>query len=212
VDEGNDDGLLKRLSLREAWVKLAIAVIGLIVVVLGLLSRGGQAGPEPTTTTEASRSSTSSSQPPPSTTRITSSTSSTSPGVEVRRETGDVPYQLEYGREFDLDSPPGDGDWGLLSGGSDVSLQIGSIERRLGESGTSARMAIVDSPPSYETCGSEEGLLYKQSLDTAEVVSGRMLCYQTSEGRWAYVHIVNLDDEARVATFEIVVWKLPTDP
>jgi hypothetical protein len=140
-------------------------------------------------------------------------TSTTSPpGSEVRRETGQTPYLLEYGKAFDLDSEPTDGDWGLSAGGSDVYLSIGSIERRLTTSGTSARMAIVDSPPSYETCASEVGLLYEGSLETEEVVSGRMLCYQSSEGRWAYVHIVDLDDEARVATFEIVVWKLPTDP
>ena len=151
-------------------------------------------------------------QPPANRSDGSGTTTTEAATPEIWHETAGSPYPLPYSQTFDLDSPADDGDWGLGAGGSDVSLQIGSIERRLGDSGTSARMAIVDAPPSYETCASEERLVFKEGLATAEVVSGRMLCYQTSEGRWAYVHLVQLDDEARIGYFEIVVWKLPTDP
>lgn len=132
--------------------------------------------------------------------------------AEVWHETGETLFELPYSRGIDLDSPATDGDWGMDSGGTDLYVSVGSIERYISTSGTSARLAIVESPPTYEECSSEQGLVFESRLTTAEVVSGRMLCYQSSEGRWAYVHIVELDNEARIARLEIVVWKLATDP
>jgi hypothetical protein len=140
-------------------------------------------------------------------------TPTTQPDVaEVWHETGETLFDLPYSRGIDLDSAATDGDWGMDSGGTDLYVSVGSIERYISTSGTSARLAIVESPPTYEKCSSEQGLVFEDRLTTAEVVSGRMLCYQSSEGRWAYVHVVELDNEARIARLEIVVWKLATDP
>ena len=71
------------------------------------------------------------------------------------------------------------------------------------------RAAVVDGRPTLEECERQTVL---RSLTTAETVVGQNLCVQSSDKRWAYARIAAIDRSASTMAFEIVVWKLASDP
>jgi hypothetical protein len=72
-------------------------------------------------------------------------------------------------------------------------------------------LAIVGAPPTIEDC---EAQTVRQggSLEASQTVVGEQMCVRSGEGRWAYVRIAAIDTEAETMSFDIVVWKLQSDP
>jgi hypothetical protein len=133
----------------------------------------------------------------------TGDTGSSSEPVEVFRRTGAVPVVV--GSCIDLDSQ--EPDWGVDSGGhKDLCVSFGALGSARVNAG---RSAVVDGPPTLEECERQTVL---RSLTTAETVVGQNLCVQSSDKRWAYARIAAIDRSASTMAFDIVVWKLASDP
>ena len=123
--------------------------------------------------------------------------------VGVFRQTGAVPVVV--GRCIDLDSQ--EPNWGVDSGGhKDLCVSFGAN----GAARVNARVAVVDGPPTVDDCGKLTVL--RSSTTTAETVVGQHLCVSSSDKRWAHVRIAAIDRSASTMSFDIVVWKLASDP
>jgi hypothetical protein len=123
--------------------------------------------------------------------------------VEVFRRTGAAPVVV--GSCIDLDSQ--EPDWGVDSGGhKDLCVSFGALGSARVAAG---RAAVVDGPPKLGECESQTVL---RSLTTAETVVGQNLCVQSSDKRWAHARIAAIDRSASTMAFDIVVWKLASDP
>jgi hypothetical protein len=122
------------------------------------------------------------------------------PTPEVLRATAGTPVTIAYGSKIDLDSPADN--WGI--NGSDTDLYFG------GSIISGAQFALVTEPPTPTICAAST--LPVGSLSENQVVVGQQFCAHTDEERWAYVRIAGIDTEARTISFDITVWKLPTDP
>lgn len=122
---------------------------------------------------------------------------------EVLRETGGTPVVVPVYDGIDLDSL--EPNWGIESSGRD--LYVGGSARTVSVSDT---LEIVPAPPTPDVC--EAQTVRDDELTEAETVVGQQLCVRTGEGRWAYVRIAAIDTEARTMSFDITVWKLPSDP
>jgi hypothetical protein len=184
-----------------------VAVLGLVGIVIQ--SRNGNkpsssAGPtsqEPpiSTTTGPSTSGTSeTTAPPPST------TSTTLGPARVFRETDGAPVVVASCIDLDSQEP----DWGVgsrshkdlcVSFGSNGAARINATE-----------LAVVGTPPRLADC--EEQTVRRPSTTTAETVPRQQLCVRSSDKRWAHVRIAAIDRSASTMSFDIVVWKLPSDP
>jgi hypothetical protein len=129
---------------------------------------------------------------------------STSSGpAGVFNQTGKVPVVV--GSCIDLDSQ--DPNWGVDSGGKkDLCVSFGAN----GSARVNGRMAVVDGPPTVEDC--EKLTVPLSSTTTAETVVGQHLCARSSDDRWARVRIAAIDRAASTISFDIVVWKLDSDP
>jgi cell division protein FtsB len=134
-----------------------------------------------------------------------STTASTTPEETAKlfRQTGSTPLVVPGQSGVDLDSQASnwraDSPLGKdLSVGTDASTIWGKT------------LAIVKATPNLEACQSQTVL--QTNLSTAQTVVGQKICVRTSEDRWAYVKIAAIDRSARTMSFNIVVWKLPTDP
>jgi hypothetical protein len=128
---------------------------------------------------------------------------SSSEPAGVFRRTGAAPVIV--GRCIDLDSQ--EPNWGVDSGGhKDLCVSFGAN----GTARVNARAAVVDGPPRLQDC--EKLTVLRSSTTTAETVVGQHLCVSSSDKRWAHVRIAAIDRSASTMSFDIVVWKLASDP
>jgi hypothetical protein len=153
--------------------------------------------PPTNTTSGPSTSGTTETTTPPSTT-------STTLEVEVFRETDGAPVVVASCIDLDSQEP----NWGVGSRNhKDLCVSFGA----LGAASVKAtRLAVVDAPPSFEDC--EKETVLRPSTTTGETVLRQHLCVRSSDKRWAHVRIAAIDRSASTMSFDIVVWKLRSDP
>lgn len=192
------------------------AFVTAIATVLGLFIRNQgeqrQAAVEPTTSATVASAAT---VAPVSATDSTDSTAAaaeaptTSAGTRrqsagVFSKTGGAPVVV--GSCIDLDSQ--EPNWGVGSRShKDICASFGSNgAARI----NATELAVVARPPTLEHC--EKQTVLRPSTTTAETVVGQHLCVRSSDKRWAHVRIAAIDRSASTMSFDIVVWKLPSDP
>jgi hypothetical protein len=138
----------------------------------------------------------------PTTARGGTTATTLDPTPEVLRQTGDTPVTIRNTTGIDLDTSADN--WGVNEGGTDVYVSGGP-------SISGAEFALVTEPPTTPaTCAAST--LPISSINAAQTVVGQQFCVHTDEERWAYVRIAAIDGEARTISFDVTVWKLPTDP
>ena len=120
---------------------------------------------------------------------------------EVLRQTGGTPVTIAWGNGIDLDTDAAN--WGVDAGTYDVFVQSTP-------SLSGAEYVLVSEPPTPASCAAST--LPVNGLTSAETVVGQQFCVHTNEERWAYVRIAAIDTESRTMSFDVTVWKLPTDP
>jgi hypothetical protein len=139
-----------------------------------------------------------------------SSTTTTKPasdGPEIWRESGANPVVIQFNGGFDLDSLAPN--WGI-DGNHDIAASYSSFERHITDSGNSSQFSIVKATPTIEACKAQT--IVTERLSTAETVEGQLFCVRTSEGRSGYVRIAAINPTDRTFSFDVLIWKLPTDP
>jgi hypothetical protein len=123
------------------------------------------------------------------------------PTPDVLRQSGGTPVTIAWGSGIDLDTDAAN--WGVDAQSYDVFiLSSPSIAW--------AAYVLVSEPPIPATCAASTLLVTR--LSSAETVVGQQFCVHTNEERWAYMRIAAIDTEARTISFDVTVWKLPTDP
>jgi hypothetical protein len=205
---GRMDRILDSLSTTQKLLAGLTAVVlaggGLWAAIGELTDRTNGRTPTPTsqqppisTTSGPSTSGTTETTTPPSTT-------STTLGGEVFRETDGAPVVVASCIDLDSQEP----DWGVGSRThKDLCVSFGA----LGAASVKAtRLAVVDDPPRLEDC--EKQTVLRPATTTAETVPTQHLCVRSSDKRWAHVRIAAIDRSASTMSFDIVVWKLPSDP
>lgn len=135
------------------------------------------------------------------TTRGGTTATTLDPTPEVLRQTGATPVTIAWGKGIDLDTDAAN--WGVDARSHDVFFESS-------RSIAGAEYVLVSEPPMPATCAAST--LPVNRLSSAETVVGQQFCVHTSEERWAYVRIAAIDDEAHTVSFDVTVWKLPTDP
>jgi hypothetical protein len=123
------------------------------------------------------------------------------PTPEVLRQSGGTPVTIAWGSGIDLDTDAAN--WGVDAQSHDVFVQSSP-------SISGAEYVLVSEPPIPATCAAST--LPVTHLTSAETVVGQQFCVHTNQERWAYVRITAIDTEARTISFDVTVWKLPTDP
>jgi hypothetical protein len=163
-------------------------------------------GEVPTPTTQQPPTSTTSGRSTSGTTETTTppSTTSTTAEDEVFRETDGAPIVVASCLDLDSQEP----DWGVGSRShKDLCVSFGSS----GAARVKAtELAVVDGPPKRADC--EKQTVRRPSTTTAETVPRQHLCVRSSDKRWAHVRIAAIDRSASTMSFDIVVWKLDSDP
>jgi hypothetical protein len=193
-------GFLKTVPGMLAAIATSLSAIVAILAVIGAgaSDRGGSSG-----TTHVPQSNTTSSPSISETTEPIPTTSSVPPSTTVTgvfREADGVPVAVGYCIDLDSQAP----NWGVDSrSGRDLCIST------FGEVKVS-KLAIVKDPPSLEDCQAQTVL--RNSLTRAQRVVGQKLCAQSSDDRWAYLRIAAIDVSAQTMSFDIVVWKLFSDP
>jgi cell division protein FtsB len=140
-------------------------------------------------------------EPQGTTTPTTSGTSSSTP--EVLRDTAGTPVEVPADDAIDLDSQ--EANWGIEGSGQD--LRVGYYASSVSATDI---LEIVEAPPTPDVCDAQT--VRSSYLDDSQTVVGQQLCVRTDEGRWAYVRIAAIDTDASTISFDVVVWKLPSDP
>lgn len=181
--------------------QVVIAVLGVIAAVLALVPLAlavfddGDEQADPTTTASVATTTTAT----PSTTTASTLTTTTSVDPVYRQSQAAVPVPAQYGIDLDSSAP----NWDVKPGSGDIYVSpfVSSI--------TTRKLAIVRDP-TLAKCQAETDV--DINLEPAETVVGQQVCIQTSNDRWAYVRIAAIDEDAKTMSFDITVWKLPTDP
>ena len=185
------------LTAIAASLTAIVAIMGVIGIVGPDTGTGAPAGPG-----QAGANTTSSSLPGSTTIPTSPSTAPTTTAgpAGVFRETGGAPVVL--GSCLDLDSQ--EPNWGVgLQGHKDVCVSSWADS-------VNARLAVVRGTPTLEICQAQTDI--RRSTTKAQTVLGQNLCVRSSEGRWAYLRIADIDTSAYTISFDIVVWKLADDP
>jgi hypothetical protein len=175
-----------------------VAVLGVVAAVLAILPRDDDGGDSSAGADPTESSTTTTSTPNTTTTSTPTTTTSVDPPI-YRQSAAAVAVPAQYWIDLDSSAP----DWDVKPGGGDiyVSPSVSSI--------TTKKLAIVRDP-TFAKC--EAATDVDINLEPAETVVGQQVCILTSNGRWAYVRIADIDADAETMSFDIVVWKLPTDP
>jgi hypothetical protein len=183
-----------------AVIAAVIGAMGAIVVALigsGVISvSAGPAVQPPSTPTAPPPSSTG---PAPTPTTATPEPEPTST-VAVRRSTGKNPITLTDQYAADLDSK--DGGWAVANAAANSDWDI---EFEWGGLGAAEDLAMVKGPVKYETCQNATG--YRVTLDEKYVESGTRLCVRTSEDRFAFVTIKDVDSDPAQIALDVTVWE-----
>ena len=200
--------LIKSLSTTErVLVGLATVLVAggaLWAAITGLIDQIN--GEVPTTTSQQIPTSTTSGPSTSGTTETTAPppTTSTTLEGEVFRETDGAPVAVASCIDLDSQEP----DWGVGSRShKDLCASFGAngAARIL-----ATRLAVVGDPPKRADC--ETQTVLRPSTTTAETVLRQHLCVRSSDKRWAHVRIAAIDRSAGTMSFDIVVWKLDSDP
>jgi hypothetical protein len=181
--------------------QVVIAVLGVIAAVLALVPLAlavfddGDEEADPTTTASVATTTTAT----PSTTTTSTPTTTTSVDPVYRQSEAAVPVPAQYGIDLDSSAP----NWDVKPGSGDIYVSpfVSSI--------TTRKPAIVRDPTLAKCKAATDVDI---NLEPAETVVGQQVCIQTSNSRWAYVRIAAIDEDAETMSFDITVWKLPTDP
>jgi hypothetical protein len=135
----------------------------------------------------------------------TSTTSSIPPSTTLEparifRKAERVPVAIGYCIDLDSQKP----NWGVdLRFGKDLCIStFGEVK--------ASDVAIVKSSPTLEDCQAQTVL--RNSLTRAQRVVGQKVCARSSDDRWVYLRIAEIDFSAQTMSFDILVWKLSSDP
>jgi hypothetical protein len=129
----------------------------------------------------------------------TPTTSAGSPRTStVRRETGGTPLAFSYGYGVDLDSQ--DADWSIGRWGDGWDIALGN-----GGDLNTFEVVVVDHVPTEAEC--DDATVRQSSLPGDQFVEGTMMCTTTDEGRYAFVRVTSIDEEAETASFDVTVWE-----
>jgi hypothetical protein len=171
-----------------AAIAASLTAIATILTVIGTLESDGDEGaPAPTSQQPPTSGTTKTTATPPST------TTSTTLGYAVVASC------------IDLDSQ--EPNWGVGSRShKDVCVSSGAMSKWI----NATRLTVVDGPPTLQDC--QKQTVLRRSTTAAETVVGRHMCVRSSEDRWARLRIAAIDTSANTMSFDIVVWKLPSDP
>jgi hypothetical protein len=203
---GRIERILNSLSTTQKVIVGLTAVLiaggALWTNIEGLIDRIN--GEAPTPTTQQPPTSTSSGPSTSGTTETTTApTTSTTLEAEVFRETDGAPVVVASCIDLDSQEP----DWGVGSRSfKDLCVAFGAS----GSARVTGTLAVLDDPPGLADC--EEQTVLRRSTTTAETVLRQDLCARSSDKRWAHVRIAAIDRSAGTMSFDIVVWKLASDP
>lgn len=125
----------------------------------------------------------------------------------IYRQTGEVPVVVAGGANIDLDSP--ESDWGVRTSNDHDFGPSGAV-LSIGRRDSEVKFALVKDQPTVEDCQSQT--VFDNFVDIPQTVVGQRMCVWSSQGRVAYVEIADIDKENDTMSFDIVVWKLETDP
>jgi hypothetical protein len=117
----------------------------------------------------------------------------------VRRETGGTPLAFSYGYSVDLDSQ--EADWTVQDGQPSGWDLYWSPYTGL----STYEVVIFDHVPTEAEC--DDATVRQEGLREVQSVEGTMMCVLTSEDRYAFVRIADVDDEARTASLDVTVWE-----
>jgi cell division protein FtsB len=129
---------------------------------------------------------------------VTSSPSSQP--ASVLRDTGGTPltFSSDYAIDLDSNAP----DWSVEQGHGDLRFFYGdSTGAFLG----TGEVSIVDHVPTKQDC--EDATVLLPSLPEELTRDGLQFCMRSSDDRVVYVHVVDIDEEAKTVTLDIVVWE-----
>jgi hypothetical protein len=182
-----------------AAIAASLTAIATILTVIGTLESDGDEGaPAPTSQQPPTSGTTKTTATPPSTT-----TSTTLGYAGVFRETDGAPAVVASCIDLDSQEP----NWGVGSRShKDVCVSSGAMSEWI----NATRLTVVDGPPTLQDC--QKQTVLRRSTTAAETVVGRHMCVRSSEDRWARLRIAAIDTSANTMSFDIVVWKLPSDP
>lgn len=181
------------------------ALLALVPVVLGVFD-SDEEGTSSDPTATASVASTTSTVTTTATTSSPTTASSTA-APEIFNETT-APISVREGYGVDVDSQ--EANWGVNNSGvRDFSVSSGAYSIGGGDFGD-VKFVIVDHEPTLDECEAQTAL--QTVVEVEQTVVGQRLCVRSSEGRWAYVRIASIDHGTGEMSFDIRVWKLPTDP
>lgn len=118
----------------------------------------------------------------------------------VLRETGGSPVTFSSGYSIDLDSDLPDWDVKDTSSG-DLYYYDGSSGPRL----YTGEVSIIDHTPTEAEC--DDATVLQPDLQSGQTRQGLQICMRTNQDRFAYVHVVEIDEEANTITVDLIVWE-----
>jgi hypothetical protein len=116
----------------------------------------------------------------------------------ILRQTGDTPVTFTAGYGIDLDSTAPD--WGVRQGGGTLYFaktddpQLGTPE-----------VSMVDHVPTKAEC--DDATVRQPSMPRELTRVGTQICTRSYDGHTAYVHIADINTDARTITLDIIVWE-----
>jgi hypothetical protein len=218
---GEDHGHRHRRmdSITKHWLPFLTGLLGLVAAIIGVYAKQTSAELDSVNTKnealeqtvdslQEENNSTTTTRGVTTTTRGTTTTTAPPIAPEVFRESGPSPVVIQWGRGFDLDSQAVN--WGIDSGVPDIVAKLDNFERHITGGPGNATFSVVDAIPTIDQCMAMT--VTTSYTATAETVAGQLFCVRTNEDRWGYVRIAQISTDDRTVSFDVLVWKLPTDP
>ena len=207
-------------SITKHWLPFLTVLLGLVAAIIGVYAKQTSAELDSVNTKNEvleqtvdslfrrRTTGTTTTRGAATTTRGTTTTTAQPIAPEVFRKSEGSPVVIQWGRGFDLDSQAVN--WGIDSGVPDVVAKLDNFERHITGGPGNATFSIVDAIPTIDQCMAMT--VTTSYTATAETVAGQLFCVRTNEDRWGYVRIAQIHTEDRTVSFDVLVWKLPTDP
>jgi hypothetical protein len=118
----------------------------------------------------------------------------------ILRQTGDTPVTFTSGYAIDIDSP--DANWHVTQGGGDLRFYLSPSS---GPQLSTPEVAVVDHVATKAEC--EDATVRQPILPRDLVRVDTQFCTRSYDGHTAYVHIADIDTDARTITLDIIVWE-----
>jgi len=118
----------------------------------------------------------------------------------ILRQTGDTPVTFTSSYAIDIDSP--DANWHVTQGGGDLSFYLSPSS---GPQLSTPEVAVVDHVATKAEC--EDATVRQPNLPRDQVQVGTQFCTRSYDGHTAYVHIADINTDARTITLDIIVWE-----